>query len=313
MKKLIWIITILYCSFAQASPIIEASKTEDIQAGRFAFMDILNNRIIEYDISGNLTWEFKLPWTMSTRFIQGGADVEWLPDTDSFLFVLPKAGVYEVNRDKKIVWRYETTAISHDADRLPNGNVIFLNGWDTENEPTFTEVNRGGDVIQQWFASKNLDPSLDKKNAQVISEPYTYTHANAINRLADGSTLVSLRNFNMYVIVRDGVIMERKGDIHNLHDPVLLGDKLCFAARNPNRVECRSNGVQNLRFAPNDKLWQPMRTVEPLKNGNLLITGSALIGQLSPKGDLVWSVKFTEFGFQNDGKPFIFKATWVYK
>ncbi len=313
MKKLIWIIAFLSCSFAQASPIIEVYKSEEAQVGRFAFMDILNKRIVEYDIFGNLTWEFKLPRTMSTSRINGGADVEWLPSTDSFLFILPKAGVYEVNRDKKIVWKYETTEISHDADRLPNGNVIFVNGWDTEKESTFTEVNQAGDVIQQWFASKNIDPSLDKKNLQQSNEPYSYTHANSINRLADGSTLVSFRNFNMYVIVKDGLIIERKGDIHNLHDPFLLGDKLCFAARNPNRVECRSSGIQNLRFAPSDKLWQPMRTVESLKNGNLLITGSAMIGQLSPNGELVWSVKFTEFGFQNDGKPFIFKATWVYK
>jgi hypothetical protein len=168
-------------------------------------------------------------------------------------------------------------------------------------------------MVQQWFASKHIDSSIDAINPQQRDEPYSYTHANSILRMDDGSTLVSLRNFNMYVVVKDGKIIDRKGGFRNLHDPFLAADKFCFAARRPNRVECRVGGRRSFRFAVDDRLWHPMRTVEPLKNGNLLISGSARIGQLSPTGKLVWSVKFAQFGNQKDDGPFIYKATWVYK
>lgn len=313
MHILIFISAITFFSSSYATPLIEISLKDEVQVGRFAFMDISKKKIVEYDTAGNLTWEYSIPWTISTLSISSGADVEWLPDTDSFLFVVPKSGVYEVSRDKKLVWKYETNKISHDADRLPNGNVIFVNGWDTESDPTFTEVTQNGLIVQQWFASKHIDSSIDVINPRQNDEPYTYTHANSISRMDDGSTLLSLRNFNMYVVVKDGKIIERKGGFKNLHDPFLAADKFCFAARSPNRVECRVGGRRTIRFAVSDRLWHPMRTVEPLKNGNILISGSARIGQLSHTGKLVWSVLFPQFGNQKDNSPFIYKATWVYK
>lgn len=303
----------LFFSSSYASPILEIISKNEVQNGKFAFIDISKKKIVEYDTAGNLTWEYSIPWTISTLNIGSGADVEWLPDTDSFLFVVPRSGVYEVSRDKKIVWKYETKHISHDADRLPNGNVLFVNGWDAETDPTFTEVNQSGVVVQQWFAFQHIDPLIDVINSQQSHEAYSYTHANSIFRMDDGSTVVSLRNFNMYVVVKNGHIIERNGGFKNLHDPFISENKLCFAARSPNRVECRVGGRRTFRFAVSDKLWHPMRTVEPLKNGNLLITGSARIGQLSPTGQLVWSVKFPNFGIQKENNPFIYKATWVYK
>ena len=53
-----------------------------------------------------------------------GFDAEPLPN-NNILFVLPGNGVYEINRNKEIVWFYKTTKVSHDADRLPNGNTLI--------------------------------------------------------------------------------------------------------------------------------------------------------------------------------------------
>ena len=45
------------------------------------------------------------------------------------LAVFPKNGVYEINRtSKEIVWKYIDPKVSHDAERLGNGNTLVVDG-----------------------------------------------------------------------------------------------------------------------------------------------------------------------------------------
>jgi hypothetical protein len=303
---------LLASSCVMASPTATTIDASALQSGKVAIVDISRNRLAEFDMNGKLTWEYKIPWSISTKDLGLGADIEWIPETDSFLFVVPRTGIYEVNRKKEIVWKYETGKVSHDADLLPNGNILFINAWDNDNDPTFTEITRSGKVVEQWTAKQHLNSITDKRN-HTAERNYSFSHVNSATRLSDGSTLISLRNFNMFVIVKDGKIIKRSSQIKNVHDPFISGTRTCFAAREPNRLTCVKEENLIFRFIDKDKQWSPMRTVEPLKNGNILITGSYQIGQLSENGELVWKLKFSEFGNQKSGSNFIYKAAWVYK
>jgi hypothetical protein len=315
MRCFLWI-SVLYASFASASPEPTVYDSQKLQIGNVAIVDASRGKIVEYDLSGKVVWEFSIPWSIPKQSLGSGADIEWVSESDTFLFVVPRAGIYEVNRQKEIIWKYETSKVSHDADKLPNGNVLFVNGWDNNDDPTFSEITRDGTIVQQWVAKNHLDPKTDKRNSQGEST-YSYTHANAVSRLSDGTTLVSLRNFNMFVIVKDGKIIRRSSRIKNVHDPFLSSTKTCFGAREPNRAVCTTKDGAGFRFVDADKEWVPMRTIEPLKNGNLLITGSYQIGQLSEEGKLVWKLYFNDMQNQksaaNSNSNFIYKATWVYK
>jgi hypothetical protein len=317
MKRFVWI-SFFWISGVLASTEPTFYEKNKVQYGNVAIVDASRGRIVEYDLNGKIVWEFNIPWSIPKTHIGKGADIEWLADTDTFLFVVPMTGIYEVNRQKEIIWKYETSKVSHDADRLPNGNILFSFGWDMDNDPTWTEITREGKIVHQWFAKKHLDPKKDKQNSQAEST-YSYTHANAVSRLSDGTTLVSLRNFNMYVIVKDDQIIRRSPSIKNVHDPFVSAERSCFGAREPNRAACTNKDGPIFRFIDTEKKWSPMRTIEPLKNGNLLITGSYQIGQLSADGKLVWKLYFNDFRDQksSDSKSsnsnFIYKAAWVYK
>ena len=86
------------------------------------FRDTANPSLVEVDIDGRVTWEYPIPDEAKHPRVSGGPDVEWLPNGD-ILFVMPYKGVYQV---KEIVWSYETPDASHDAGRLPNGNILMV-------------------------------------------------------------------------------------------------------------------------------------------------------------------------------------------
>ena len=83
-------------------------------------------RIIEVNMLGEIVWEYLVPQNIK-EYVNPGFDTELLSN-NNVLFVLPRNGVYEVSRDGEVVWSYITDKISHDADRLPNGNTIFVFG-----------------------------------------------------------------------------------------------------------------------------------------------------------------------------------------
>jgi hypothetical protein len=286
----------------------------DIQQGKVAFIDTKQSKIVELDINGNVTWTFDFPYQMRTRNLFQGPDIEWIPSTDSFLVLVPKKGIFEISRSKKIVWKYLTNKITHDADLLSNGNVIFVNGLDTERDPTFTEITRSGKIIKTWFASDHLhksNPLFNQPSADLGG--VSFSHANAVQRLENGNTLVSLRNFNSFVIVNpQGDIIKQSKKHTWIHDPVKLEKNICFAARKPNRVVCKNKFKTILKSTE----WAPARTVEPLRNGNILITGSKKIGQLDSNGNIVWEISLPNFYFQPEAikmqESFLYKATWVY-
>ncbi|MBW1801978.1 MAG: hypothetical protein JRJ85_14750, partial [Deltaproteobacteria bacterium] len=80
-------------------------------------------RIIEVDMRGRIVWEYVLPLNLR-QYNNPGFDVELLP-SNNVLFVLPGKGIYEINRNGEVVWSHLDKKVSHDADRIPNGNTLI--------------------------------------------------------------------------------------------------------------------------------------------------------------------------------------------
>jgi hypothetical protein len=276
---------------------VEVLDSGAVQPGHAAYVDPTRGKIVEITPDGHPTWEFTIPSdVIGTGDLGLAADIEWLPATDHFLFVVPRAGVFEVDRAKHIVWSYRTKHVTHDADRLPNGNTIFVNGADEDDDPTVTEVDGDGKVVFQWFARGKLDKK--ERRDSPSEREYSFTHANAVQRLANGSTMVSLRNFFRFVILDKDAIVFQSGQIPWVHDPVVLPDATYFSAHGKEVsavVRVGRDGKRARLFVDKSGRWVLLRTVEPLRNGNVLITGARRIGQINPQGRLVWSIRLDGF------------------
>jgi hypothetical protein len=276
---------------------VEVLESGAVQPGHAAYVDPTRGKIVEITPDGRPTWEFTIPpEVIGSGDLGLAADIEWLAATDHFLFVVPRTGVFEVDRAKRIVWSYKTKHVTHDADRLPNGNTIFVNGADQDDDPTVTEVDREGRVVFQWFARGKLDKQ--ERHDSPGEREYSFTHANAVQRLADGSTMVSLRNFFRFVILDRDAIVFQSGQIPWVHDPVILPDATYFAVHGRvagGVVRVGRDGQRTRLFVDKSGMWVLLRTVEPLRNGNVLITGARRIGQIDPQGRLVWSIRLDGF------------------
>jgi len=126
------------------------------------YHDPENMRVIEVNMLGEVVWEYAIPEDLKA-YTNPGFDVELLPNGD-ILFLLPRHGIYEIDRDGNVVWSYLDSKISHDVDGLPNGNVLVVfGGNDRLNDIHVKEINREGEVVWSWRAKDHfyVDPYKD--------------------------------------------------------------------------------------------------------------------------------------------------------
>lgn len=298
---------------------VDIEQSEKTQAGRIAFIDSNQAKLIELDLTGKITWEYSLPWALiGLGTLSAGTDVEWLPESDNFLIAIAGSGVFEINRKAEVVWKYETRFADHDADRLANGNTVFVNGWDADTDPVVTEVDSAGKIVMQLFAEQ-LGLSTNERHS-VPGERFSNTHANAIQRLDENEYLISLRNYNQFLKFKDGKVVARFKKAKNVHDPVPYKEGFLFAVHIADSqsalVHHQGPGQRQSFFKPETGTWSPLRSVELLHNGNVLITGSRQVGQLDQDGKLVWAMTVVSYesgkSEQKTGR-FIYKAAFVYK
>ncbi len=293
------------------------SKTSDsaLPNGLIAYIDPVEGAIYEVNMKGVVTWEYKIPNKIKNRgSLRHGADIEWLKGTDNFLFVVPKGGIYEVNRKKEIVWFVETKLVSHDADRLPNGNTIFVNAWDRKGDNQVVEITPGGKMVFQWKIA-DIGLACSEKTADC-------THINAVQKFADGSLLVSLRDLHEVVLIDKNLeVVERYQGIRNVHDPLFMDDQIIAVARRlglitrgHKHLSVKKEGTILLRYVENG--FRFLRTNELISDDNILLTDTKhlLIFNLNMK-KIIWKIKLDGFGDQKSNKklPFLYKAVWVSK
>jgi hypothetical protein len=246
-------------------------------------------RIIEVDMQGRIIWDYVLPRNLR-RYTNPGFDVEWLAN-NNILFLLPLKGVYEINRDGDTVWSYMDKKVSHDADRLANGNtLVAFGGSDRMSDAQVKEIDPKGKIVWAWYAKDHFDKSPYKD-----THDQGWTHTNAVSRLPNGNTLISPRNFNFLVEADpQGVVVRTIGEgiLHHQHDPEVLPDGHILVAnhRGPHRA---------IEIDPETRriVWQsaivergaaPVRDADRLPNGNTLITGSTKIIEVTTGGEIVW-------------------------
>ena len=330
ISSLSFILFSLFSSFAYAKEKVgEVWTLSDvaIPEGRISYIDPIEGIIYEVDLNGFVTWKYKIPSKIKNRGkLRSGADIEWLKESDNFLFVVPLGGIYEVNRRKEIVWSYETKLVSHDADRLPNGNTIFVNAWDKEGDNQVVEITPEGDIIFEWkisdsgvsCAHKTANCNLGKSEGK----KYDYTHVNAVQKFEDGSFLVSLRNLNKVVLIDKNLkVVERYRRIRLVHDPLFMGDKIIAVARRLGLIKrdrppisSKSNSKYVFKYSGNG--YSFLRTNERISDEYILLTDTThlLVFNLNSE-KIVWKLKLNGFGDQKRNKnlPFLYKAAWIQK
>jgi hypothetical protein len=295
--------------------------------GTTAFIDAMGKRVVEIDSSGKTVWQCSLAAAhFKSAELQRGADLEWIRADDTFLVAIPFSGIFRIDRKCNVVWRYMTAKVSHDADLLPNGNVLHTWAWDSPGDYQAVEVDLSGKIVWRWQARDHVDRSWAAQGKGAADQPKRgpgsgqgggrgegFTHANAVVRLPDGDTLVSLRNFHRVVrVAPDGSVRRSWGPINYVHEPSLLSDgSLLAAQRAPMIVAIYGKGPRETVF-PNDIGITPIRTVEQLDKGNLLLTGGEDIVEIDKDGTVVWHVRiFGDLGVRNrDG---VYKAVRVAK
>jgi hypothetical protein len=272
--------------------IVDIYQPDRVWAGTTFWADNHNPakpRIIEVNMLGEVVWECPIP--------QPANEAELLPN-DNILYTSTAKGVYEIDRNGKVVWQYLTSKIDHDADRLPNGNTIFVFGMnDQKSDAQVTEVNSKGEVVWQWYAKDYFD----KPPYSSIYEE-GWTHINAVTRLPNGNTMVSLRNFSMVAEVdSQGTIVRTigEGTLHYVHDPEVLpnGNILGALLAGPfHATEINSNsGAVVWQYGwPRQLLPQITADANRLPNGSTLIVGKTKMVEVTSSGEIVWQLGLRE-------------------
>ena len=187
--------------------VVDIYDSNAVWPGKTLLIDnhqISRPRIIEVNMLGEIVWEYVLPDNMK-KYTNPGFDAELLPN-NNILMELPGNGIYEINRKGDILWSYIDSKVSHDADLLPNGNILVVFGAnDGKDDSQVKEVNRDGKVVWSWEAKKYFDkPPYNKINSE------GWTHTNAVTRLSNGNTLISMRNFDCILRIKSATNSDAK-------------------------------------------------------------------------------------------------------
>ncbi|MFH1789224.1 MAG: aryl-sulfate sulfotransferase [Candidatus Altiarchaeota archaeon] len=281
--------------------ILETYKPEKASPGTTLLPDNHNPdkpRVIEVNLLGEILWEYDLPENLK-EYTNPGFDVEPLTE-GNILIVLPRKGVYEINREGETVWSYLDSKVSHDADRLPNGNTLIVYGNnDQTTDSQVKEINREGEIVWTWQARDRFYDEYKDVNDQ------GWTHTNAAIRMENGNTLISPRNFNMLVEVdpKGEVIRTIGGSyLKRQHDPEILdnGNILLANHDTPHEILELNPETDEIiwRYTISDQKMWPVRDANRLDNGNTLITGATAILEVTPDKETVWKLKLKGGLFQ---------------
>jgi hypothetical protein len=141
---------------------VDIYKPDKVWPGTTLFADNHKQgiaRIVEVNMQGEIVWEYVLPKDLKGNANSIG-DVELLPNNNIIFTVTSMttpSAVYEIDRKGNIVWAYLDSKITHDADRLPNGNTLInFGGDDKKDDMQVREVNPEGKVYGHGVQKTSL-------------------------------------------------------------------------------------------------------------------------------------------------------------
>jgi outer membrane protein assembly factor BamB len=176
------------------------------------------------------------------------------------------------------------------------------------------EVTPQGQVVWSWYARDEFN----RAPYNTFTGP-DWTHTNAASRLANGNTLISLRNFNLVAEVdRNGKVVRTLGEgvMSQQHDPEPLPNgNLLFAnpGRLPQAIEIDPAGkvVWSYTVPPDTPFSSAsIRDADRLQNGNTLITAANRLIEVTSQGEVVWQFRLKDVQFTNEDDA---KARGFYK
>ena len=265
--------------------------------------------IVEVNSSGEIVWEYKVPKRYIKSKKSNVMDVEPLLNSN-ILFVMRNVGLFEINRNGDIVWQYLDIHASHDADRLNNGNTIYVRGWAKYGDDQIVEVDKDGNIVWSWNGLSQFNHSPYKD-----IEDQGWMHPNSIEVLSDGNLLFSPRNFQMTLkLNRDGEVIwkqlfscegrkARKRGINidhgvspkgcHPHGPVIdsAQNQLLVALRNPSEVYIINIDDGEVVNKISNKDYRTIRDVDILNNGNILVQDNDELFEYDLNLNLVWYLK----------------------
>lgn len=264
----------------------------------------------------------------SVALLDTGNLFAWLyvPGADAPPFVFKGGVMMEVDWDGNVVWQVEDPDQHHDAQVLPNGNLLVLraeplpDGYaervsgglpaafgDVMWTDWVAELTLDGETVWEWHVWEHLAPEDYPING--VDGRDEWTHANGIAPMADGNVLISFRNINTL-----GVIDRETGEFTKLlgapplaqqHHPSILpnGNILLFdnGAHRADSALTYSRVVEidpvSLEF-----VWEyvdqsilnffsPLvSSAQRLPNGNTLIAEGNFgrIFEVTMEGEVVW-------------------------
>jgi len=193
----------------------------------------------------------------------------------------------------------------HDVEPLPSGNIVVA---DMELERIFLLDPEARRIIWQWNASEKYTQPEDPRSTD-------WLHINDVDRIANETFLVSVRNANQLLIIErgDGIVevINKEGDdsvLNKQHNPQWLGNgRILVADSDNNRVVelHRTNGewvpVWQLTSAGGIPFDWP-RDADGLPNGNTLITDSLnkRVVEVDENGSVVWSIETEGMPYEAD-------------
>lgn len=285
--------------------------------GKTLFVDTSKKNmqsIVEVDIHGKILWK-NTPSIPSKAFL---LDATYINE-DQILFTAKGYGIVEIDRAGKILWKHLDAEASHDADRLPNGNTIYNRGWVSKGQDVVREISPNGDVVWSWNGLQDFDkPPFASVNDE------GWMHVNSVTRLANGNTVISIRNFNSIVEVNQiGKVIrtwtfqaEKKKTIETdgrisgerNHEPEILpSGNILVALRKPFRYVEFNPDTEEIVWQ-----WRPSvgvnktfnRDANRLPNGNTLVTTANQIIEVNNIGVIVWQLDGPQKS--DDGNPRVF-------
>jgi len=276
---------------------VTITDAQTIDHSTFRDLTILSGQNSVYAIDGdqNMVW--------SVSFF--GNDKEMLPNGNLLLTngtMYGRSAITEVNiTTNQIVWEINYVdgmplKFTHEADWIgvdQFGQDIFLIA-DTSNDRV-VEFFRNGTVIWSWYAEDHYTYSNPTGN--------DWTHLNDADRLPDGTTMISLKNFNIVAIVNtteSGEVLWEYGDYYDKtmlngpHNPEYTpkGTILIADSDNNRIIEVNMTTKEIIwEYAPtgNKFLGWP-RDADLLPNGNMLICDTRWQGS---GRNTIWEINVT--------------------
>ncbi|MFB6156029.1 MAG: aryl-sulfate sulfotransferase [Haloferacaceae archaeon] len=287
------------------------SENESLQGKRPA-------RLVAFYPNGSIAWVHRSAEAFGVFW---SYDVDPLPNGNLFVTAAPPGEtlLYELDPETgEAVWTETIDADdTHDADLLPNGNVVVANmrNYDAESDVNRDRVfvyNRTTDeVVWEWEFRRYFDRSGGGNYTE------DWTHVNDVDVVGEDRLLLSPRNFDQVLLLNrtTGEVVWHLGEddqyrtLKRQHNPdylvsesgrttVLVADsennRIVEYARDPDGGWTRTwrlggdRGI--LGGGASDLAWP--RDADRLPNGNTLVSDSrnSRVFEVTPAGDVVWEV-----------------------